>query len=189
MLPGLSENHERYQSPTAHIWGSAHASVRIGPVKKREALKPYVNVGTDLSMLRDAVSADLDLVSDAYAATQTTLLELEKALTRIGSIAAQEGSGAAVKAFREIAAAQKDIASTLIALRAEGRLTIRERMAKATEADPPKPAEMVGDAVHSTAAIFSLPRAELDLPTSPDNDDSGIDSDSSPDENTNNPSQ
>ena len=143
-------------------------------MKKRDALKSYINPTSDLAQLRDAVSADLDLVSDAYSATQTTLVELEKALSRIDSIAVQEGSLAAVRAFRDIAAAQRDIAGTLIALRAEGRLTIRERLAQST---PPSPASSMVETGLSPSPKISSPPASPDRidnnPVSP-----GFDSDS-----------
>lgn len=90
--------------------------------------------------LRNTIAADLEVVADAYTTAQTTLIELEKAIARIDAIAAESGSAAAVRAFRDLAAAQKDITGTLLALRAEGRATIRDRLA----ADPPSPVDGEG---------------------------------------------
>lgn len=150
-------------------------------MKKRDALKPYINTQVDASALSTALQQDLELVADAYATTQTTLIELEKAYARIDSIAAQEGSGAAVKAFRDIAAAHKDLAATLIALRTEGRATIQARLA----ATPPAPESEQAGIGPTPPAKISSSRA---TPSNTENN-AEIESDSAPAANTpqNNP--
>lgn len=104
-----------------------------------ERARSSINTTLSPSALAERVQTNLDVVRDAYDICAVALTELSKAFGRIDSIAAQEGTPAAVKAFRDIAAAQKDIASTLIALRAEGRTTIRETLAAEQPADAPPP--------------------------------------------------
>lgn len=147
-------------------------------MKKREALKPYINTQVDASVLAEALRTDLELVSDAYSATQSTLIELEKAYARIDSIAAQEGSAQAVRAFRDIAAAHKDLAATLIALRAEGRATVQAKLA--ASATPPSPASELEETGQTPSVKISSPRVSDDLPGTDSNNASGIDSDSAP---------
>ena len=109
--------------------------------RARLAASNLQHTGAHIDTLKQTIAADLEVVADAYSTAQTTLIELEKALGRIDAIAAESGSAAAVRAFRDLAAAQKDIAGTLLALRAEGRATIRDRLA---DADPPSPVEGEG---------------------------------------------
>jgi hypothetical protein len=125
-----------------------------------ERARNSINTSLTPSALSERVTADLDVVKDAYDTASISLTELSKALCRIDAIAAQEGSGAAVKAFREIAAAQKDIASTLIALRAEGRTTIRETLAAA---HPPQDRDELGDGMVSPPAQKFPPSREGSL--------------------------
>jgi hypothetical protein len=133
-------------------------------LKKRDALKSYVNVSVDSSALSASLQADLNLVADAYASTATSLIELEKAFSRIDSIAAQEGTSAAVKAFRDIAAAQKDLASTMIALRHEARATIQARAQterERAELDPPGSGGVAGADGTTPPAKISPSRASV----------------------------
>jgi hypothetical protein len=170
-----------------------------------ERARSQINTSISPSALAARVQTNLDVVRDAYDTCAVALTELSKAFARIDSIAVQQGTPAAVKAFRDIAAAQRDIASTLIALRAEGRTTIRETLAaERPDAPPPQaPAADLGGTVPPPLQEFSSSReANPDLSDSPGipNSDSefanqesqsaiAIDSDSAPAANNHNHSE
>lgn len=93
------------------------------------------NTKTDGEALRRRVSADLNVVKDAYDAGAIALTELQKQFANIAF---------ADNPSRELALLSKayaDIAKTLVLLRGEGRTTIAEAVASQTAqtGDPPAP--------------------------------------------------
>lgn len=94
------------------------------------------NTQADAGQLRARVSTDLNIVKDAYDVGAIALTELAKLMANVPF------SDKPAKEMKELSSAYKDIASTLIALRGEGRTTIAEAVnsLKAPEVlTPPSP--------------------------------------------------
>lgn len=93
-------------------------------MKKRDLEKQsrafHGNTQADAGKLRARVSSDLNLVKDAYDVGAIALTELAKLMANV------QFSDKPTKDIKELSSAYKDIASTLIALRGEGRTTIAE---------------------------------------------------------------
>lgn len=144
-------------------------------MKKRELEQKQAqfrgNTKASGAQLQRRVSADLNLVKDAYDIGSIALTELQKQLANVAF------SEKPVKDLTELSRAYKDIAATLIALRGEGRTTIAEAVAQAgTELaehaapqalDPPSPPEgLVGDGTTQSPKISPPAVAEpIHIPT------------------------
>ncbi len=115
-------------------------------MKKRELEKLQRqfqgNTKTDAEALRSRISADLNVVKDAYDTGSIALTELDKQLANIAF------SDSPVKELALLSRAYADIAKTLVMLRTEGRTTIAEAVAaqavehaaeQAPAVDPPPP--------------------------------------------------
>jgi len=109
---------------------------------------PSHNNSTTTDALRARVSSELNVVKDAYDTGSQALTELNKLISlKSGELDSKE--------LANLAKAYADISRTLIALRDEGRTTIREAQA----VDPPGPEREVMEAELTTPAKISSPRA------------------------------
>lgn len=112
------------------------------------------NTHLDTDTLRNRVQSDLNIIKDAYDTGSIALTEIEKRLSTLG--AEGESASSQTRDLAFLVRAYADIAKSLIALRGEGRVTIREATTAAVT--PPGPAGDGGEAgqAHSTK-ISSAP--------------------------------
>lgn len=116
-------------------------------MKKRELERQSKAYNTpserNLSQLRAAVESDLAVVSDAYDAASIALAELTK----------QIGLATDARTLSRLIGAHRDLTTSIIALRGEGRTTIAAAVASARDQGPgpgqaltpPGPARSAGE--------------------------------------------
>lgn len=109
------------------------------------------NTNLDTDTLRNRVQSDLNIIKDAYDTGSIALTEIEKRLSTLGA----EGESASnqTRDLAFLVRAYADIAKSLIALRGEGRVTIREATTAAVTL--PGPESAVGEALHSHSTKIS----------------------------------
>lgn len=121
--------------------------------RAQQAFRGNTQLSTD--SLRSKVSSDLNIVKDAYDVGSIALTELTK-LFHSGDLDPKD--------VANLARAYSDIAKTLVALRDEGRATIREAaqfLQGSADADPLGPAgDEGGEAVHTQSPKISPARAK-----------------------------
>jgi hypothetical protein len=120
------------------------------------------NTKASADKLRARVSSDLNIVKDAYDVGAVALTEAAKLLANVGF------SENPSKELKLLSAAYKDIASTLVMLRAEGRTTIAEAVASqaAETADPPAPVLLGAGSAHTAPDKISSSQ-QIALPPTP----------------------